>query len=175
MDSKVYKKTSSGFSLMEVTIALAIWMILSLSVLLIWQHTTSRAEALLARQNALENARSSMDGLVMNIQMARSINLQVGHDYTLQRIGLTQINPEGRYHEYEFTFNANAGSTDASFRRLMFGANNEFASGIAMVRIEPIGGRHMHITVTTACEYPIVLEGSVDIRYKTLVVTGQHG
>ena len=165
-----YKKASRGFTLLEATIALSIWMLLSLGIILIWQHASSRSEALLSRQNAFENARGSMDAIIMNIQMAHTIRLEVGHDYTLERLTLTERDPQGRLHNYIFYFDINAPQGTPKFNRLEFGLNNEFASGIALVRIEPVGYRHINITIHTDCLYPVILEGSVDIRYKALTI-----
>ena len=164
-------KASAGFTLLEAVIALAIWMILSLSVFFTWIYITERTSALMARQNAFENARGSMDALVNNLQMARTIVLEVEGDYILRRLTLTQRDPDGRWHNYIFFFDISAPPGTAKHHRLEFGLNNEFASNIAMVRIQPIsGGRHMHITVITDCDYPTVLEGQVDIRFKELTV-----
>ena len=168
------KKASKGFTLLEAVIALAIWMVLSLSVVIIWQFSAERSNALIARQSAFENARGSMDALLMNIQMAHTIELNVDRDYNLQRIRLTQQGPLPNYY---FHFNANARPHQYIYRRLVFGrtgnAANYIADGIALVRIEPEFGyeRYIHITIQTACEeYPVVLEGRVDIRYKRLTV-----
>jgi len=164
------KKTSKGFTLLEAVIALAIWSILSLSVIFVWQYTAERSSALIARQHAFENARGSMDVIIMNLQMARTIELTVGPNYTLQRLrvnGRRLVNNVPQWHNFEFTFNSSARPTDAIYRVLRFGGLNEFTAGIADIRVRPYGGT-MHITVVTACEYPIVLEGSVDIRHKAL-------
>ena len=175
------KKTSAGFTLMEAVIALSIWMMLSLSVLVIWQYTTDRTTALIERQNAFENARITMDTLLINIQMARSIEVEVWRDYTLRRITLAQINPDGNPHNYSFFFDVSARRTDTWYSMLQIGyfrpsnpnnrqGRNEVSRGIAHIRVEPVNGRRMYITVKTSCENPIVLNGSVDIRYKGLNV-----
>ncbi|MCL2405688.1 MAG: hypothetical protein FWC92_09105 [Defluviitaleaceae bacterium] len=167
-------KRTSGFTLMEAIIALAVWMILAVSVLYMWNHMSNRSAALLARQSALENARGAMDVLITNIQMAKSISLNVGPDYVLRHMLLPSYNPDGNPHVYRFDFNVNLLPTSVRFRRLEFG-QNELVSNIALVRIQPINGQYMHITIKTGCEFPIILEGSVDIRYKILTVNGlQH-
>ncbi|MCL2362890.1 MAG: type II secretion system GspH family protein [Defluviitaleaceae bacterium] len=162
------KKTSRGFSLLEAVIALSIWMILSLSVFFIWQHVSERGTELLAQQNAFENARVALDALISNTEMARTIDLRVGRDSTLQRITLWQRAPDGNVHDFRFDFDVNAHPTnEAHFQRLRFGLQ-EIARGIAQITVQPIDGQRLLITVTTSCDYPIVLEGSVDIRYKNL-------
>jgi len=163
------RKTSSGFTLMEAVIALGIWAILAVSALFIWQHVSARTNALLARQNAFENARGSMDILIANIQMAKTITLNVGQDYLLTRLYLSSYNPDNNPHTYRFDFINDPRSI--RHQRLEFG-QNELASNIALVRLQPIGGQYMRITIRTNCDIPIVLEGSVDIRHKTLTLNG---
>jgi len=162
-------KSSAGFTLLEAVIALAIWMILSVSILFIWNHTSNRTASILARQNAFENARGAMDVLITNLQMAKSITLDVCQNYVLRELTLPGFNPSGVPLPYVFNFDINLPDTAVRFRRLEFG-RNELASNIALVRIQPIGGHHVHITIETGCEYPIIIEGSVDIRYKILTV-----
>ena len=166
------KKASTGFTLLEATIALAIWMILSISVIFIWQHVSTRTDTLMERQNAFENARISMDGLIMNIQMSHTIELWVEGDYILQRLRATGYNPDGVLHPYNFHFDTHASPGLPRHHVLRFGLHNEFASNIAMVRIqpEPVHERYLNIIIRTGCRYPVVLEGNVDIRYKTLIV-----
>jgi len=164
-------KHKSGFTLLEAVIALAVWMVLSVSVLFAWNHISNRTVAVLDRQDAFENARGAMDVLITNLQMAKSITLTVGPDYDLRQLSLPSFNPDNIPHTYVFDFDINLAPTETRFRRLEFG-QNELASNIAMIRIQPIAGRHMHITIKTGCEFPIIIEGSVDIRYKNLTVIG---
>jgi len=162
-------KHTKGFSLLEAVIALAIWMVLSLSVFLAWQHVSERSNALLARQNAFENARVSLDSLIVNIEIANSITLEIGRNYTLRQLTLWQRDLNGNARNYNFHFDASLRQSAPSFQHLRFG-NQELASGIAQITIVPINDRRLHITITTGCEYPVILENSVDIRYKTLTV-----
>jgi len=157
------KKSSKGFSLLEAVIAIAVWMVLSVSVLFVWHHISERSTELLARQSAFENARVALDALLINTEMAHIIRLTSRRDGTLQRLVLYQRNPDGIINDFIFTFNVNA---QPGNQRLNFGGQ-ELAGDIARIYVMPIGTR-LHITVITTCEYPIVLEGSVDIRYKTL-------
>ena len=183
----VVNKNAKGFTLLEAVIALSIWMILSVSVIFIWQFTSDRTDALIARQGVFENARGAMDVLIMNLQMAQSIRLEVGPDgYVLRRLVLRQRDPQGQWPRdrdgYIFTYNHNLTSGSVRRNRLEFGAN-EFASGIATIRMELISDRRMHIIIVTECKClfipltledcdclypPVILEGSVDVRYKVL-------
>jgi len=169
-------KDSKGFTLLEALIALSIWMVLSLSVVFIWQHTARHSYALIERQSTFENARVTMDMLFINIQFARTIMLRVEGDYILQNIIFIGDMPV----DIELTFNIHAQPGDTWHHRLRLGRDphgQEFSSNIAMIRVEPLGTpgdwRYMHITIKTGCEspmVPIILEGSVDIRYKNVTV-----
>ena len=166
---KICKK--NGFTLLEAIIALALWLILSVGIFAIWQHTTHISREILARQNAFENARVSMDALLMNLQMAQAIHLEVDSNNILRTLTLTARNPQGLLHDYTFRFDINAPIDSARYNRLIFGLHNEFASNIASVRIEFVNDNRMSVTIQTACKEPIIITGSVDVRYKTVVVT----
>jgi hypothetical protein len=74
-----------------------------------------------------------------------------------------------RWHNYNFRFNVNAVPDSARFQRLEIGSRptfNEFASGIADIRIKYIEGSRMRITIVTGCDKPQTLEGSVCVRHK---------
>ena len=163
-------RRTKGVTLLELTIAIAAWMILSLSVFLLWQHTSGTTVNMLTRQNAFENARASMDALTMNIQMANAITLETTGDNVLERLTLTERDPQGQLHNYVFDFNVNALPGTARYQVLRFGAN-EFASNIARIYVTYApSGRRMDISVKTGCDEPIVLHGSVDVRYKNITI-----
>ena len=162
-------KSRKGFTLMEVTIALALWLILSAGVFFVWQHSAHSGMALLEQQSAFENARISMDALIMNFQMAQTITLQTDNNDILQLLTLTQRDPQGRLHDYRFYFDVNAAEGTAKHHRLEFGTNNEFAANIAEIRIIH-NADHMQITITTGCEEPIILRGSACVRFKCVTV-----
>jgi len=201
-----------GFTLLEVTIALALWLILSAGVIFLWQYSTRMGQNLIARQNNFENARVAMDGLLMNIQMAQEILLitdsRLDEENVLRHITLTGLTPGGALHGYQFHFDAAAVKcVGAMYRRLSFARQvgtavptNEFATNITMVRITYIEGSRLDIFIETGCPLyricnctgtgscpqrctascprnnphictpgcppNIVLEGSVDTRFK---------
>jgi hypothetical protein len=142
---------------LETVIALGVFLIFSLGVLFAWRYVAGASGNLLARQNAFENARAAIDAMVMNIQLADVIRLETGEDDMLRRLIMPGRDPQGVMRDYTFSFNA-------ALNRLNF-SGNEFASRIAMVRVVYVGQR-MDITVVTDCDAPVVLEGSVDVRYK---------
>ena len=162
---------NKAYTLLEVVIALALWLILSTGIFLVWQHSALSGAHLLEQQNAFENARLSMDALIINFQLARKITLQTDSNNVLQLLTLNQRNPLGIFEDYVFRFNVNASPASAQYQRLEFG-NNEFAANIAEIKIIYIDGNHMDITVTTGCDEPIVLHGSVDVSYKDVTVIG---
>jgi Tfp pilus assembly protein PilE len=191
------RKTRGGFTLLEAVIALALWLLLSVSVFFVWQHSARSGEILFARQNAFENARISMDALIMNLQMSERIRV-VNNGGVLRRLDLYQ---RGRTYPYQFHFERVAAQLNFGFVQDSdnnshdFSRGNEFASNIAKIKIEyDCENKIMHIEITTGCVKPkccngrtncttscvlppccvdkincgepIILHGSVDLRYK---------
>ena len=163
------KKRTKGMTLLELTVALAVWMVLSIGVFLVWQHTSNSTMRLLSQQNAFENARASMDALIMNIQMANTILLETDANNILERLTITARNPQGLLHNYVFDFDVNANPGTARHQVLRFGAN-EFTSSIARIYVTYIPDRRMEIQIKTATHEPVVLHGSVDVRFKNVTV-----
>jgi len=166
-------KKRRGFTLIEAIIALAVWMILSVSVIFVWQHVSNRSSAVMERQNALENARVAMDALIINIQMAQELRLDVRYGtFVLRRLVAYGYGYDDVINDFTFNFNCRLRPVAPNYRRLLYG-NNELASNIAEIYIRPVGERyhetHILIKITTGCEYPIVLESSVDIRHTQLI------
>ena len=170
------KSTTRGITLLEITIALGLWLILSSGVFLILQHSAQASAELMARQSAFENARGSMDVLVMNMQMARSITLTADSNDSMRELVLNQRQLYGgswRWHNFHFFFDVTAPYGATRYQRLRFsGYGNEFARNIANVQIAYLDNSRMRIIITTACEEPIILESSVDVRYKEVTVIG---
>ena len=164
-------KSRSGLTLLEAVIALALWLVLSIGIFLVWQHTALSGADMIERQTAFENARISMDALIMNFQLARRITLQTDSNDVLQRLTLNQRNPLGIFENYVFRFNVNALPASAQFQRLEFG-NNEFAANIAEIKITYVDDNRMVIKIITGCDDPIILHGSVDVRYKPVEIIG---
>lgn len=160
---------NKGFTLLEAVIALACWLVLATGVLFMWQYTAASSSGFVRRYDGLENARIAMDGLITNIQLAKEIDLLTIHDDILRRMTLIQLNPLGNPHPYEFSFNPIVAEGSPSQHRLLFG-NVEFARGIRRVYIVHTENSHLDITVETSCDPPLVLHGSVDIRYKIVTV-----
>ena len=155
--------------MLEVTIALGVWLILSLAVLFVWRYAATASGQLIARQNVFENARVAMDALRMNIQLADVIYLDTHshgpHAHVLRQMVMPGIDPSGVMRDYTFSFDITLPADAVRHNRLEFG-RNEIASHIAVVHIVYIDGARMDITVISDGVPPIVLEGSVCVRHK---------
>jgi len=162
---------NKGLTLLEATIALALLMIISVGLTATWAHTSSATTALISRQNAFENARGSLDVILANVKFSHSVTLTTDGNNSLQMLRLYGFNPNNEPHVYTISFDITAPSDATRFQRLMFGGVNEFSSGIGNVIVYTDDMlRRLYVTVITACEYPVVLSGTVDIRFKNVVV-----
>ena len=155
------KNPNAGFTLIEITAAVAIWMVLMAiaSQLLI---SSSRASAdLTIRQDALERARVAVDTLVVNIQMADQITMRKRPDGMLRDLIPGPINASPNF---QFTFTAN---------QLRFGGHNELASDLREVWVTPCFDTDlMFIIVYVDLENDeyIRLTSTVDIRHKEVTL-----
>jgi prepilin-type N-terminal cleavage/methylation domain-containing protein len=152
---------NGGFTLLEAVIALALLGLLTAGLTTVWTHVSRTSLKIITTQDAFENARVAMDGLLVNIQMAERIELKTGPGDTLQELRLTQNPP----HVYVFEFNKNIPAGQTKHQRLELGGN-EFASKIADIQIIKAHPNRMEITVISGGDVPVTLTGSVDIRYK---------
>jgi len=164
-------KSKKGFTLMEATIALALWMILSVGVLLTWHHVSQSTAALRAHQSAFENARVAMDAIIINVQMAERVEVINDNNGIMRELIMWGLNPQGELHPFTLRL-PNFEYSHLRFRRLEFpNPGNELASNIAEIRITYIEGSRLDIFVKSGCyPAPIELEGSVDVRYKYVTV-----
>jgi len=72
-----------------------------------------------------------------------------------------------------FHFNAFLAPYHLHYNRVhRSGLGNELARHIALVQVEYIPRSHITITITTHCDVPTVLEGSICARYKRVSVNG---
>ena len=162
----------NGFTLLETAIALAVFLLLSVSASAALVYVSRSSERLMVTQNVFENARASLDALTVNIQMAEKILLETDADDVLKKLTLTERDPDGKLADYFFYFKRGAGPEEAKYHRLEFGLNAEFASHIASVKITYENERRMDITVVTDdfSGPPMTCSGSVDVRYKQVTV-----
>ena len=166
-------KFKKGFTLLEVIVATAVWMILAVGASHFLWYTSQQSTNLLSGQEAFENARVAVDALTVNLQMADEIILNTDADGMLRHLSLRQINPGDRIHWFEFSYDINALPGTTRYNRLEFGGHNELASHLSEVRLTLSNNRQlMHITVTTSERLgnPVTLTSAVDIRYKRLTV-----
>ena len=166
-------RSKGGFTLLEMVVVVAIWMILLVGASRLLWYTTQISTGLLASQEALENARAAVDVLTVNLQMAEIIILNTDSDNMLRYLELWQVTPENRSDWYVFRYDRNAIPGTPGYKRLNFGGFNELASHLSEVRLALSANRQLiHITVTTdeSLGKPITLSGTVDIRYKVLIL-----
>ena len=166
-------RSKGGFTLLEMVVVAAVSMILLLGASRLLWYTTQVSAGLLARQEALENARVAVDALTVNIQMAERIILNTDSDGMLRRLDLLQISPENDSWYYIFRYDRNAAPGSPGYKRLNFSGFNELASHLSEVRLTLSSNQQLiHITVTTdeSLGEPVTLTGTVDIRYKVLII-----
>lgn len=164
------RRGSGGFTLLEMIVAVAIWMILLAGALQLLSYTTQRSTALLAQQEGFESARIAMDTLIVSLQMADRIILETEASGMLRRLTARQINTNNLDHDFVYYFNSDLAPGSLRFRRLDLG-NQELASNILAIYFILSADRDMiHITLIS-CDIlsePIRLTSTVNIEHKIL-------
>ena len=166
-------RQNKGFTLLELVIALGVWMLLSVGVFMLWQHATGVSGRALQQQNVLENGRVAMDAMVRNIEIAHTVRIIADENDLLTRLEFPAYLTQVGIPSFTFTFNAQS-------RRLNFGGNNELASGIESIHMVYVPERRINITIQMAADdnedsplppgEPLILHGSVDVRHKQVGV-----
>ena len=171
-----------GFTLIEAVMFIALFMILSIGLLLLWQHASRSAQNAIRTQNALDNLGIAMDALMSNIEFSHTINLHTNPQHVLISLRLTGLNPDNRQHTYEFTFSQNAPRSSAGYRSLRLGLQR-YAYGIETIHIVNVHNKRLDITITSVClcrtrcaennlnlcPSRITITGSADIIHKRIV------
>ena len=173
---------SKGFTLIEAVMSLALFMILSIGVLFLWQQVSRNAQNAIRTQNALDNLGIAMDALLTNIEYSHTISLQTNNQNVLRRLYLTGLNPSRQTHTYVFTFDPGASPTSTRYKSLFFGGRNtyqqQYAYGIESIHIVNIGNKRLDITITsvclcrvrchqiTSCESQVSITASANIMHK---------
>jgi len=177
----------AGRTLLEVAIALGLWLLLSGAVIFAWQYTANNSGRLLHRQSAFENARTAMDVLLMNLQLYDDIRI-ITHPFTdaggvvhtdvMQSMSANPYALVGAIDIHEtlpntFFFNAFLLPEDVQYSRInRSGPGNEMVRHIALVQVTYEPRSHITVTITTNCDYPAVITGSTCARYKRVTVNG---
>jgi len=154
--------------LVEATVALAVWMLLAAGASGILVYIARVSEQTVSAQSSFENARASLDAILVNIQLADNILIETDSSWTLKQLTLTQLDPDSKPHDYIFYFNKDAAQGEAKYHRLEFGLNSEFASQIESVKVVLESEKRISVSVTTdgTRGESVTLSGSVDARYK---------
>ena len=140
-----------GFTLIEAVMSLALFMILSVGVLLLWQHTARNAANAIRTQNALDNLGIAMDGLLTNIEFSHTITLRTVGQNALTQLNLRGLNPNGQPHTYIFTFYPSATPSQETRYKILRLGGQRYAYGIEMIRIVNVNNRRLDITITSVC------------------------
>ncbi len=126
------------------------------------QFSSGRVLHIMDRTDAFENARAAMDAILMNIQLADTIELKTDADDILSELHLTEIDPEGDRHAYVFEYDRDASTRETRYRKLNFNGN-EFASRISELRIIKNGDL---LNIKISGEAAVTLECTASIRHK---------
>lgn len=156
---------NKGFTLIEALISLSLFMLLSMGLLFLWQHSANTAERAIQKQNALDNLFVAMDAFTTNIQFSHTLELTTDSRDILRQLDMRGYNSQGQAHTFIFTFNQNARPQDAIYKSLFFGGQ-QFAYGIESIRIIHIPKSHFEITIISSRVPGLYIEGSVDVRHK---------
>ena len=162
-------KRTKGLTLLELVVALGIWIFISAGVFMLWQHTTRASLHMVSHQSAFENARGAMDVMIANMELEENIIVRTDNNNVLTYMYWGRYTANAR-RELSFDFITSPASD--RFQLLLFG-ENEFARGIESIYMEYIEGRRIYITIHAICDGyncndPIILHGSVDVRHKNV-------
>ena len=158
-----------GFSLVEAVVSLALFLLLSLGILLLWQHSARSVANSVRMQNTLDNLAVAMDALVRNIEFSHTLVLYTESDDVLLRLEMTGVNPGGQPHTYVFTFNPDALPHQPMYRSLFFGGQ-QYAYGIYRIRVLSVNDARFDITIVSSCENMLTLRTSANVLHKHVTV-----
>ena len=150
MNHKKSSDLNKGFTLIEAVMSLALFMILSFGVLLLWQHAARSAENAIRTQNALDNLNIAMNGLLANIELSHTIMLRTESQNVLEQLNLWGLDPHGRPHTYMFSFQRRALHSSAGYKSLRLGLQ-QYAYGIELIQIVNQNNKRLDITITSVC------------------------
>jgi type II secretory pathway component PulJ len=143
--SDTYESNNSGYSLLEVLIALTIAMITLMGALQILSFASNVSTRAIVRGELTASARTAATVMKTKIHQASAINIVVDGNNTLRTLSVLQV---GERDMDTFTFNSNAPISDRSHNRLMY-QRNEVASNLADIRIIQDGSDTIIIEILT--------------------------
>ncbi|MDR1913405.1 MAG: hypothetical protein LBQ68_02840 [Clostridiales bacterium] len=142
------KKAQEGYSFLEILISMSVMMILFASVFKVLDYSSSTAAKAVVREELLESARTAMDIMLANIQLAERVEVTTGGSI-LQSMKLCEKNNPTKV--YGFSYDISASSNSANYHRLQFSeppSKNELASNLAEVNLLQ-EGETIRIIITT--------------------------
>lgn len=161
-------KAKAGVTLIELTAAMFLSIIIISGAAGLMQHTAQRSADMQNRQEIASNVRVAADALMLNIRRADIIYLWRNPNNMLSRMELRQIRDGNSNfdvtHPYIFTYSS------SSATRMLFFGGNELARNLSEVRLS-LSDDIIHVTVSSAIneEESITFTGSVDVRHKAVI------
>jgi len=155
----------SGFTLLELVVALSLLMLLTIGAAQLLQQGTAVSTQLLDRQEAMEQARTALDSLVIHLQLADQIQtFQTQPSGRLTILTTRQINPSGVPWPFSFTLGYDAGTSAYRLNADGGQMRAQFLDEVQLVR----DGDLIFVTVTASLNQsgPVTLTGVVDMRYR---------
>ena len=142
-----------GFTLIEAVMSLALFMILSFGMLLLWQHVSRSSQSAIRTQNVLDNLGFAMDGLLTNIEFSHTITLRTDSENRLLQLSLEGLSPgpTPRPHTYNFTFYPNATSAQETIFNILRLGGQRYAYGIETIQIVNERNKRLDIKITSVC------------------------
>jgi len=159
-------KSKAGVTLIELTAAMFLSIIIVSGAAGFIHHTAQRAAGMQTGQEVAANVRVAADALMLNIRRADIIYLRTNSNNMLTGMELRQIRDGASNldatHPYIFAYN------NASATRILFFGGNELARNLSEVRLV-LSNDIIHVSVSSDIneEESITFTGSVDVRYKT--------
>lgn len=163
----------SGFTLLEMAVAIALFMIITLSAGSLMVYSGNAGRKVFNEQEIMENGRISMDFIITQARSARGMTLSADSENSLERLEIDGFLPDGETpHTYLFRY-------VKSLQRLEFGGiNDDFGTegantlAVGVERAEITVDRKKQIMTVTLIigKGELLLRGETSIKYKKVVV-----
>ncbi|MDR3240422.1 MAG: hypothetical protein LBT44_10120 [Clostridiales bacterium] len=173
-------KRTNGYSLLETSIAAAVFFLLILCAVRLMVFTSQASGRALAQHELRENARTALEVLTANVELAEKVSLKTSRDGSLRSLIVWEEVLEKEksvLKPYEFRYNSQLNANEASYHRLLFGGANELASYIRWIKMSIQNGvlrivlsTDDHVKGRTAINaLPITLQTAISLRGKEVI------